>query len=68
MQGIFTSPSDYLSHWTLVVYDTDDGSWKHFNSAGNRNVDRGGHYDEAIALVSFVKLCVNEIVDVANRQ
>ncbi|CAL5342304.1 unnamed protein product [Camellia sinensis] len=29
-------PIFHLGHWTLVVYDTEDGSWKHYNSMWSR--------------------------------
>lgn len=30
-------PICHLSHWTLIVYDTEIESWKHYNSIQNRN-------------------------------
>ncbi|KAI8031018.1 hypothetical protein LOK49_LG01G01125 [Camellia lanceoleosa] len=38
------------SHWTLVVYDTEDGSWKHFNSMRPRSGIVDVHYLEALFL------------------
>ncbi|CAL5354158.1 unnamed protein product [Camellia sinensis] len=42
------------SHWTLVVYDTEDGSWKHFNSMRPRNGIVDVHYMEALSLKDIV--------------
>ncbi|KAI7994883.1 hypothetical protein LOK49_LG11G00066 [Camellia lanceoleosa] len=42
------------SHWTLVVYDTEDGSWKHFNSMRMRSEIVDVHYMEALSLVSLL--------------
>ncbi|GMP87123.1 hypothetical protein CsSME_00039641 [Camellia sinensis var. sinensis] len=45
-------------HWTLIVYDTDDRSWKHYNSMRQRSVRTDMHYTEAIIL----KKCVANIM------
>ncbi|KAI8031003.1 hypothetical protein LOK49_LG01G03433 [Camellia lanceoleosa] len=42
------------SHWTLVVYDTEDGSWKHFNSMRPRTGILDVHYMEALSLKNIV--------------
>ncbi|KAI8007718.1 hypothetical protein LOK49_LG07G03229 [Camellia lanceoleosa] len=42
------------SHWTLVVYDTEDGSWKHFNSMRTRSGIVDVHYIEALSLKNIV--------------
>ncbi|KAI7983426.1 hypothetical protein LOK49_LG15G01548 [Camellia lanceoleosa] len=42
------------SHWTLVVYDIEDGSWKHFNSMRTRSEIVDVHYMEAFSLVSVL--------------
>ncbi|KAI8012420.1 hypothetical protein LOK49_LG06G03523 [Camellia lanceoleosa] len=42
------------SHWTLVVYDTEDGSWKHFNSMRPRSGIVDVHYVEALSLKNIV--------------
>ncbi|CAL5398165.1 unnamed protein product [Camellia sinensis] len=42
------------SYWTLVVYDTKDGSWKHFNSMRPRNGIVDVHYMEALSLKDIV--------------
>ncbi|KAI8022405.1 hypothetical protein LOK49_LG03G03528 [Camellia lanceoleosa] len=42
------------SHWTLVVYDTEDGSWKHFNSIRPRSGIVDVHYIEALSLKNIV--------------
>ncbi|KAI8008835.1 hypothetical protein LOK49_LG07G02831 [Camellia lanceoleosa] len=39
------------AHWTLVVYDAEDGSWKHFNPMRQRLAGRSDvHYKEALVL------------------
>ncbi|GMP43608.1 hypothetical protein CsSME_00012904 [Camellia sinensis var. sinensis] len=38
------------AHWMLVVYDTDNGSWKHFNPMRQRSVRTDMHYNEALML------------------
>ncbi|GMP67641.1 hypothetical protein CsSME_00027563 [Camellia sinensis var. sinensis] len=43
-------PICHDAHWTLVVYDTEDGTWKHFNSMRQRSVRTDVHYSEAIFL------------------
>ncbi|GMP23298.1 hypothetical protein CsSME_00000949 [Camellia sinensis var. sinensis] len=43
-------PVCHLGHWSLLVYDTEDGSWKHYNSMRNRSGTGGVHYAEAIKL------------------
>lgn len=47
----------HLSHWTLVVYDTEIKSWKHYNSIQNRNGMDGSHITEA----SFFKNIVTKV-------
>ncbi|GMP57664.1 hypothetical protein CsSME_00021648 [Camellia sinensis var. sinensis] len=42
-------------HWTLVVYDTDDGSWRHYNPMRQCSVQTDVHYTEA-------KECVTNIM------
>ncbi|KAI8026107.1 hypothetical protein LOK49_LG02G00499 [Camellia lanceoleosa] len=42
------------SHWTLVVYDNEDGSWKHFNSMRMRSGIVDVHYIEALSLKNIV--------------
>ncbi|KAI7992198.1 hypothetical protein LOK49_LG12G02224 [Camellia lanceoleosa] len=42
------------SHWTLVVYDTEDGSWKYFNSMRPRTEIVDVHYMEALSLKNIV--------------
>ncbi|KAI8006829.1 hypothetical protein LOK49_LG07G02809 [Camellia lanceoleosa] len=42
------------AHWTLVVYDTEDGSWKHFNSMWPRSGILDVHYNEALYLKNIV--------------
>ncbi|KAI8008200.1 hypothetical protein LOK49_LG07G02083 [Camellia lanceoleosa] len=56
----FASSKDYQyihfpicnqSHWTLVVYDAKDESWKHFNPMRQRSNGRSDmHYNEALVL------------------
>ena len=41
----------HLGHWTLVVYDTEDGSWKRYNSMRSRMGTGDVHYAEAVKLV-----------------
>lgn len=43
------------SHWTLVMYDTEDGSWKHFNSMRTRSGIMDVHYIEAFSLKNTVR-------------
>ncbi|KAI7995225.1 Protein NPG1 [Camellia lanceoleosa] len=43
-------PLSHLGHWTLLVYDTEDGSWKHYNSMRSRSGTGGVHYAEAVKL------------------
>ncbi|CAL5444085.1 unnamed protein product [Camellia sinensis] len=39
------------AHWTLVVYDAEDESWKHFNPMRQRSSGRSdAHYNEALVL------------------
>ncbi|GMP61627.1 hypothetical protein CsSME_00024015 [Camellia sinensis var. sinensis] len=47
-------PVCHLGHWTLVVYDTEDGSWKHYNSMRSRTGTGGVHYAEAVKLKKIV--------------
>ncbi|KAI8017488.1 hypothetical protein LOK49_LG04G03182 [Camellia lanceoleosa] len=47
-------PLCHLGHWTLLVYDTEDGSWKHYNSMRSRSGTGGVHYAEAVKLVGSV--------------
>ncbi|KAI8009779.1 hypothetical protein LOK49_LG06G01153 [Camellia lanceoleosa] len=42
----------HLGHWTLVVYDTEDGSWKHFNPMRQRGDRADMHHNEAKERVS----------------
>ncbi|KAI7979800.1 hypothetical protein LOK49_Contig245G00005 [Camellia lanceoleosa] len=42
------------SHWMLVVYNTEDGSWKHFNSMRTRSGIVDVHYMEALSLKNIV--------------
>ncbi|GMP61140.1 hypothetical protein CsSME_00023725 [Camellia sinensis var. sinensis] len=52
-------PICHKSHWTLVVYDTEVGSWKHYNSIRPRPGSEDTHYNEALLLkgnvVNFVR-------------
>ncbi|CAL5386699.1 unnamed protein product [Camellia sinensis] len=44
-------PVYHNTHWTLVVYDTEDGSWQHFNPMRQRSSGRTDvHYNEALVL------------------
>ncbi|KAI8021267.1 hypothetical protein LOK49_LG03G03135 [Camellia lanceoleosa] len=45
-------PICHLFHWTLVVYDTYVGSWKHYNSMRSRNESGGAQYAEAMHVVN----------------
>ncbi|CAL5356437.1 unnamed protein product [Camellia sinensis] len=47
-------PVCHIGHWTLVVYDTEDGSWKHYNSMQSRSGTGGVHYAEAVKLKKIV--------------
>ncbi|KAI8024824.1 hypothetical protein LOK49_LG02G00259 [Camellia lanceoleosa] len=47
-------PICHLGHWTLLVYDTEDGSWKHYNSMRSRSGTGGVHYAEAVKLKNIV--------------
>ncbi|KAI7980430.1 hypothetical protein LOK49_Contig148G00001 [Camellia lanceoleosa] len=45
------------AHWTLVVYDAEDGSWKHFNPMRQRSAGRSDvHYNEALVLKERVSV------------
>ncbi|KAI8009867.1 hypothetical protein LOK49_LG06G00258 [Camellia lanceoleosa] len=45
------------AHWTLVVYDAEDGSWKHFNPMRQRSSSRSDvHYNEALVLKERVSI------------
>ncbi|KAI8022241.1 hypothetical protein LOK49_LG03G03837 [Camellia lanceoleosa] len=46
----FHFPMCHLGHWTLVVYDTEDDSWKHFNPMRQRGDRADMHYNEAVLL------------------
>ncbi|GMP51269.1 hypothetical protein CsSME_00017560 [Camellia sinensis var. sinensis] len=43
-------PMCHLGHWTLVVYDTEDSSWKHYNPMRQRGNRTDVHYTEAVML------------------
>ncbi|GMP68495.1 hypothetical protein CsSME_00028102 [Camellia sinensis var. sinensis] len=43
-------PMCFKSHWTLVLYDTEDGVWKYYNSLRPRNRGEDIHYKEALVL------------------
>ncbi|GMP44182.1 hypothetical protein CsSME_00013232 [Camellia sinensis var. sinensis] len=44
-------PVYHNMHWTLVVYDTEDRSWQHFNLMRQRSSRRTNvHYNEALVL------------------
>ncbi|GMP98688.1 hypothetical protein CsSME_00046484 [Camellia sinensis var. sinensis] len=43
-------PMCHLGHWTLVVYDTEDGSWKHYNPMRQRGDRTDVHHTEAVLL------------------
>ncbi|KAI7993023.1 hypothetical protein LOK49_LG12G02688 [Camellia lanceoleosa] len=47
-------PICHLGHWSLVVYNTEDGSWKYYNSMRNRSGTGGVHYAKAVKLKSIV--------------
>ncbi|XP_028087940.1 uncharacterized protein LOC114288621 [Camellia sinensis] len=47
-------PICHLFHWTLVVYDTNVGSWKHYNSMRPRNGTGGAQYAEAMHVKNIV--------------
>ncbi|KAL7187327.1 hypothetical protein ACSBR1_037402 [Camellia fascicularis] len=57
------------AHWTSVVYDAEDGSWKHFNPMRQRSIGRSDvHYNEALILVkSTCNCCFNKVMDVLIR-
>ncbi|KAI7982223.1 Chaperone protein dnaJ 2 [Camellia lanceoleosa] len=42
----------HLGHWTLMVYDTENRSWKHYDSMQNQSSTGSAHYAKAIKLVS----------------
>ncbi|KAI7981324.1 hypothetical protein LOK49_Contig50G00001 [Camellia lanceoleosa] len=51
-------PMCHLAHWTLVVYDTEDGSWKNFNPMRQCGDRTNVHYSEAVILpLEFVTNC-----------
>lgn len=55
-------PMCHLGHWTLVVYDTEDGSWKHYNPMRQRGDRTDVHHTEAVLLVNKCNqyvCCVN---------
>ncbi|KAI8029302.1 Pre-mRNA-splicing factor ATP-dependent RNA helicase DEAH1 [Camellia lanceoleosa] len=43
-------PMWYRSHWTLLVYDTESGVWKHFNSMRPQNKNEEAHFKEVMFL------------------
>ncbi|KAL7247412.1 hypothetical protein ACSBR2_002348 [Camellia fascicularis] len=47
-------PMCYKSHWTLVVYNMENGVWKHYNSLRPRNNSIDIHYKEAMVLRDHV--------------
>ena len=54
-------PMCHLGHWTLVVYDTEDGSWKHYNPMRQRRDRTDVHHTEAVKLV---KKCFHYVCSV----
>ncbi|KAI8027497.1 hypothetical protein LOK49_LG02G00955 [Camellia lanceoleosa] len=43
-------PICHKGHWKLVVYDTEDGSWKHYNPLMSRTDSEDRHYNVASIL------------------
>ncbi|CAL5420667.1 unnamed protein product [Camellia sinensis] len=43
-------PICHKGHWTLVLYDTKDGSWKHYNPLMSRTGSEDIHYNVASML------------------
>ncbi|KAI8024768.1 hypothetical protein LOK49_LG02G00113 [Camellia lanceoleosa] len=43
-------PMCHNGHWTLVVYDTESGEWKHYNPSCAAGCGRRVHYTEALLL------------------
>ncbi|KAI8010837.1 hypothetical protein LOK49_LG06G02903 [Camellia lanceoleosa] len=41
-------PIYHANHWTVMVYDSDTGDWKHYNSLRPRRGVRDEHYNEAL--------------------
>ncbi|KAI7980917.1 hypothetical protein LOK49_Contig92G00013 [Camellia lanceoleosa] len=50
----------HLGHWTLVVYDTEDGSWKHFNLMRQREDRADIHHNEAVLLKERVSAVMKQ--------
>ncbi|GMP39538.1 hypothetical protein CsSME_00010333 [Camellia sinensis var. sinensis] len=61
------------SHWTLVVNDIEDGSWKHFNSMRTRSGIVDVHYMEALSLKNIVsevqkQAMGNDVIDTQEHE
>ncbi|KAI8022523.1 hypothetical protein LOK49_LG03G00074 [Camellia lanceoleosa] len=49
------------AHWTLVVYDAEDGSWKHFNPMRQHSSGRSNmHCSEALVLKERVSIVMKQ--------
>ncbi|GMP30372.1 hypothetical protein CsSME_00005069 [Camellia sinensis var. sinensis] len=47
------------NHWTLMVYDTEEGFWLHYNSMKPRHGREDKHYWEASLLKSYFEEYIN---------
>ncbi|KAI8025818.1 hypothetical protein LOK49_LG02G00746 [Camellia lanceoleosa] len=55
-------PMCHDGHWTLVVYDTEEGTWKHYNPMRQRGDRADVHYSVATLLIWFLSLNFKERV------
>ncbi|KAI8021170.1 hypothetical protein LOK49_LG03G01158 [Camellia lanceoleosa] len=49
-------PMCHDGNWTLVVYDTEEGTWKHYNPMRQRGDKADVHYSVATLLIWFLSL------------
>ncbi|GMP67439.1 hypothetical protein CsSME_00027424 [Camellia sinensis var. sinensis] len=56
----FHFPMCHLGHWTLVVYDIEDGSWKHFNPMRQCGDRADIYHNEAVLLKERVSAVMKQ--------
>lgn len=47
-------PIYHANHWTTMVYDSDSGTWTHYNSIKTRKGSRDDHFAEAVKVKQWV--------------